>query len=51
MDFASNAPEIVALNPFLRTFGRGADSAEKWGEKSGDFYAPSSLKNLSESTY
>jgi len=51
MDFASKAPEIVAVNPFFTTCGRSADSVEKWGEKSGDFYASSSLKNLAESTY
>jgi hypothetical protein len=51
MDFASKATEIVAVNPFLRAVGGSADSAEKWGEKSGDFYTSSPLKNHAESTY
>jgi hypothetical protein len=49
--FRQKATEIVAATPLFTTRGRSADSAEKWGEKSGDFYTPSPLKNYAESTY
>jgi hypothetical protein len=36
--------------PFLRVL-TASESGRKWGEKSGDFYAPSPLKNVAKSTY
>jgi len=35
----------------FRNDRRTGESAQKWDEKSGDFYAPSSLKNVGKSTY